>query len=144
MADTLKIEIEVNGNAGEGGAAEQAGIKNQQAKDNLKAFWTLDRAKAVAQRFATQIFNEHVNLIGQDHGNYVLQERVQRTANVANKLIGIGMSFAINPYLGMLNLASEGISAVFTIHSRMEEMRWQNRAAGEMARRAGYLSNRNR
>lgn len=143
MAETLKIEIEVSG-GGENGASAAVGIKGNQAKDNAKAFFTFDRAKSVVKQFATQIVDRHVGMIGLNTGNYVLQERVQTGLSVAQKVIGIGVSFAVNPVLGALNLVSEGINVAFEVAQRNREIMWQNRSASELARRAGYTSNGNR
>lgn len=143
MAETLKIEIKMTG-GGENNAGDVAGVKSSTAKENAKTFFSLDRAKSVGQQFATQIVNRHVSSIGSRTGNYVLQERVQNGLNVASKLIGIGVSFAINPVLGALNLVSEGINVAFDVAQRNREIMWQNRSAGELARRAGYLADGNR
>lgn len=146
MAETLKIEIEVNQNRTDGGESgvAKAGIKNGQSKDNAKAFWTYNRAMSVAKQFGTQVVNGAVGQIGLNTGNYVLQERVQRGMDVAQKVIGLGVTFAVNPWLGILAVASEGIGAAFSIHAQMIEIAWQNRSANELARRAGYLANKNR
>lgn len=143
MAKTLKIQIEVSG-GGENGESAVAGIKGNQSKENAKAFFTLSRATSIAKQFGTQIVDRHVAMIGFNTGNYVLQERVQTGLNVASKLIGIGISFAVNPVLGALNLVSEGIGVAFNVAQRNREIMWQNRSASELARRAGYLSNQNR
>lgn len=144
MAETLKIQIEVSGGAGENGASAQAGIKSSQSKENAKAIFTLDRAKSIAKQFGTQIVGGHINSIGSRTGNYVLQERVQNGLNIAQKVVGIGVSFAINPALGAVNLISEGIGFAFQVAERNREIMWQNRSANELARRAGYLSGENR
>lgn len=144
MAETLKIQIELSGGGGENNASDAAGIKSDTAKENAKAFFTLDRAKAVAKQFATQIVDRHVATIGSRTGNYVVQERVQRGLGIASKVIGIGVSFKINPILGALNVVSEGVGLAFDIAERNREIMWQNRAASELARRAGYLANQNR
>lgn len=143
MAETLKIQIEIVG-GGAGGGPQDVGIRGQTAKDNAKAFFTLDRAKTVAKQFATQITDRHVGSIGSRTGNYVLQERIQNGLNIAQKMIGVGVSFAVNPVLGGLNVVSEGINFAFDYVQRKREIMWQNRAASELARRAGYLSNQNR
>ena len=144
MADVLKIQIEVTGGNGENASAEAAGVKNDQAKSNGKDFIKFSRAMSVAKQFATQIVNGHVSSIGSRTGNYVLQERVQNSLNLVSKVVGIGVSFAINPVLGALNLVSEGIGLAFEVAQRNREIAWQNRAASELARRAGYLSDQNR
>ena len=149
MAETLKIQIEVVGNgigaaSGESSGAGKVGIQSSTAKENAVAFFTLDKAKSVGKQFATQIVNRSVSTIGSRTGNYVLQERVQSGLNIAQKAISIGASFAINPVLGALNLVSEGIGFAFNIADRNREIMWQNRQAGELARRAGYLSDQNR
>lgn len=145
MAETLKIQIEMVGGDSESSVAQgTAGITGGQAKDNVKAFAALQRGLSVAKQFSMQITNGVVGQIGLRSGNYVLQERVQTGLNVAQKLIGIGVSFAVNPVLGTLNLVSEGIGMAFEISARNREIMWQNRSASELARRAGYLSNQNR
>ena len=114
MAETLNIRISINGGGGgrgnESGGKSKAAAKTNVAKKNAKAYWTLERAQSIAKQFATQIVDAHVGMIGLNTGNYVLQERVQRSLNIGQKLIGIGVSFALNPILGTLNLISEGIS----------------------------------
>lgn len=145
MAETLKIQIELSGSAGgQNGESQLAGMSGTQAKNNAKAFFTLDRGISVAKQFATQIVDAHVGMIGLSTGNYVLQERVQRSLNIGQKLIGIGVSFAINPILGTLNLISEGISMGVELARQNKEVAWQNRSANELARRAGYLADENR
>lgn len=144
MAEALKIQIELAGGGGENGTSAVAGIRSDSAKENAKAFFTLDRAKSVAQQFSTQIVNRHVAAIGSRTGNYVLQERVQSGLSVTSKLIGIGVSFAVNPILGALNVVSEGINIAFEVAERNREIMWQNRSANELARRAGYLADQNR
>lgn len=143
MSETLKIQIEVIDSGGNN-ASETAGIKSSQAKENASAFFTLDRGKSVVKQFATQIVNSHVATIGSRTGNYVMQERVQNGLAIASKVIGIGVSFAVNPALGALNLVSEGIGVAFEAAQRNREIMWQNRSASELARRAGYLSDSNR
>lgn len=144
MAETLKIEIELVGGAQVGGNGSEAGIKGDTAKGNAETFFKLDRAMAVSKQFANQIVGASVNSIGSRTGNYVLQDRAQQGINVAKKLIGIGVSFALNPVLGTINVVSEGIGAAFEYAAYAREIRWQNREAGELARRAGYLTdNRN-
>lgn len=146
MAETLKIEIEMSqsGTGGEDSGVGKAGIKNEQSKTNAKAFWTYNRAVSVAKQFGNQVVNGAVGQIGLNTGNYVLEQRIQKGMNVAQKIAGIGMAFAVNPWLGGLALVSEGIGAAFSIHAQIKEIEWQNRSASELARRAGYLSNKNR
>lgn len=144
MAETLKIEIDVSGSGTGGEGAKKAGIKSDQSKSNAEAFWTYDRAKSVVKQFSAQIVNGHINSIGSRTGNYALQERAQTGMSIVKKGIGIGLSFAINPYLGALNLLSEGIGMAFEYAARIREIEWQNREARELARRAGYLADKNR
>lgn len=143
MAETLKIQIEMVGGNGAGGEGD-VGIRGKTAKDNAKAFFTLDRAKAVSTQFARQIVGGRVATIGSRTGNYVLQERIQKGLSLSQKVISIGVSFAINPVLGALNIASEGINVAFEVAQRNREIMWQNRSANELARRAGYLADQNR
>lgn len=149
MAETLNIRISINGGGGggsgnESGGKSKAAAKTNVAKKNAKAYWTLERAQSIAKQFATQIVDAHVGMIGLNTGNYVLQERAQRSLNIGQKLIGIGVSFALNPILGTLNLISEGISMGVELARQNKEVAWQNRSANELARRAGYLADENR
>ena len=143
MAETLKIEIELLG-GGENAVSDAAGIGGTLAKDNAKAFFSIERATSVAKQFAMQIVDGHVGMIGLNTGNYVLQERIQRGIGLSQKLIGIGVSFAINPILGALNVVSEGINLGIDVARQYKETAWKNRSASELARRAGYLSEQNR
>ncbi|MDE7454999.1 MAG: hypothetical protein K2M64_04140 [Clostridia bacterium] len=144
MAETVKIQIEVTGGIGDNNAIGQVGIDSEQAKTNAQAFLTLDKAMSVSKQFATQIVNRHVSTIGSRTGNYAMQEQVQQGLYLVSKVIDIGVSFAKNPVLGALNLVSEGIDFAFDVAQRNREIAWQNRSAGELARRAGYLSDENR
>src|SRR5699024_1369376 len=132
MAETLNIRISINGDGGgsgnESGGKSKAAAKTNVAKKNAKAYWTLERAQSIAKQFATQIVDAHVGMIGLNTGNYVLQERVQRSLNIGQKLIGIGASFALNPILGTLNLISEGISMGVELARQNKEVAWQNRS----------------
>ena len=121
-----------------------AGIISDAAKESAKAFLTLDNAKTVAQQFSTQVVNKAVPSIGSRTGNYALQERVQTGINIVTKITGIGFAFATNPIVGAVALVSEGIGLAFETAQRNREIMWQNRAASELARRAGYLSDSNR
>ena len=144
MAETLKIQIEVTGGNGENNVSEQVGVKSEQAKTNAGEFFKFDRAMSVAKQFATQIVNRHVSSIGSRTGNYAMQEQIQQSLNIASKVIGIGVSFAVNPVLGAVNLVSEGIGLAFDVAQRNREIAWKNRSASELARRAGYLADENR
>lgn len=125
-------------------AGKAASINNGTAAENAQAFFTLKDAKTVAQMFSSQIVNKAVSSIGSRTGNYVLQERVQSSVNVATKVVDLGVTFAINPIVGSFALVSEGIGLAIDIAQRNREIMWQNRSASELARRAGYLSDQNR
>ena len=120
-----------------------AGISNYAAQENARAFFTINDAKKVAQQFSTQVINKAVSSIGSRTGNYVLQERVQSGIDVVTKIASIGFAFT-NPIVGAFTLVSEGIGLALDIAQRNREVMWQNRAASELARRAGYLSDQNR
>ncbi|MCM1290188.1 MAG: hypothetical protein NC132_05540 [Corallococcus sp.] len=143
MADSVKIQIEL-ANGSDGMLSELVGLKNSTAQDNAKAFFALDKAVSVGKQLATQVVNRHVASIGSKTGNYVLQERVQSGLNVVSKLVSTGIAFAVNPVLGFLTAIKDGADFAFDIAERNREIMWQNRAANELARRAGYLSNQNR
>lgn len=144
MADALKIQITVNSN-GEGGTAQnKAGSKGSTAKENAKMYLMFSKAKAVAKQFKGTIINGAIGRVGLQTGNYVLQERYQRAYDAAEKVINVGTAFALNPVLGALSIVNEGIGFAFNLERRLTEIDWQNRAASELARRAGYLSNKNR
>lgn len=120
-----------------------AGIASDTAKENTKSFFTLDHARTVAKQFSTQVVNRAVSSIGSRTGNYVLQERMQTSVNLITKVVSIGFAFK-NPIVGAFTLVSEGIGAALDVAERNREIMWQNRSASELARRAGYLSNKNR
>ena len=149
MAETLNIRISINGD-GSGGSGNESGGKSKAAaktnvaKKNAKAYWTLERAQSIAKQFATQLTYGGIGLIGTYTGNYALQEQMQRGLNIGQKIIGIGVSFAMNPVLGAINLVSEGIGLGFEYAQQVRQMQWRNVAASELARRAGYLSDANR
>ena len=124
--------------------SSKASITNNIAAANTKAFLGLEEAQKVAQMFSAQIVNKIAPSIGSLTGNYVLQERVQSSVSVVNKVVDLGLTFAINPYLGAFALVSEGVGLALEVAQRNREIMWQNRSANELARRAGYLSDQNR
>ena len=120
-----------------------AGITSDTAKVNAKLSFTINDAQKVAKQFSTQVVNKAVSSIGSRTGNYVLQERVQSSVNIVTKIASIGFAFT-NPIVGAFALVSEGIGLAIDVAERNREVMWQNRAASELARRAGYLSDQNR
>ena len=121
-----------------------AGISSDTAKVNARFSFTIKDARTVAQQFSSIIVNRAVPSIGSRTGNYVLQDQVQSGVRVAAKIIDVGLAFAINPVVGALSLVGEGFGLAFEVAQRNREIMWQNRAASELARRAGYLSDSNR
>lgn len=144
MAETLKISIDVNSNGSGGTAQTVAGTKSGRARENAEMFLIYSKAMSVAKQFGGTITNGLIGRVGVQTGNYALQERYQLTFDVAQKVVNTGVAFMLNPVLGGLSLINEGMSFAFNLERRLTEIAWQNRAASELARRAGYLSNKNR
>lgn len=139
------INTQINSSAvGGNGTSELVGVNADTAKVNAKAFFTLNNAKTVAKQFSTQVVSKAVKSIGSRTGNYVLQERMQSSVNAVTKIAGIGFAFAANPIVGAFTLVSEGIGFALDVAERNREIEWHNRAASELARRAGYLTDQNR
>ncbi len=143
MADiTINFTLQGDGNGNATGDSVQP--KGQTAKENAKTAFTVSKAMSVVKQFGTQIADGYISSIGSRTGNYVMQERVQNTMSIASKIIGIGTAFIANPILGAVALVGEGIGFGFQVAERNRQIMWQNRAAEQMRRRAGYNSNYNR
>lgn len=143
MAD-LDINITLNGGDGASAVAQTTGYNTDTAKDNAQKAFTIDQATRVATRFAHQIATNTVGSIGTFTGNNVLQERVERGISFASRGISVGVAFVANPVLGAVALVGEGIDVAFKLAQQQRKLEWQNVAASELRRRAGYESNRNR
>lgn len=145
MTDTLKIQIDLIG--GDNGANSLAGISGQTANSNAQAVYSLNRAIAAAKQLSTQIENSRVSTINSSTGNNALQEGILTALNVAVNVADIAACFPENPALGILKIVNAGANFAVNIANlanRNNEITWQNRAANELARRAGYLSDQNR
>lgn len=142
MTDTLKIQIDLIG--GDNGASGMAGIPGQTANSNAQAFYSLNRAIAAAKQLSSQIENSRVSTINSSTSNNALQEGILTALNVAVNVVDIAACFPENPVLGALKIVNAGANFAANIANRNREITWQNRAANELARRAGYLSNQNR
>lgn len=143
MAD-LDINITLNGGDGASAVAQTTGNNTDTAKDNAQKAFTIDQATRVATRFARQIATNTVGSIGTFTGNNVLQERVERGISFASRGISVGVAFIANPVLGAVALVGEGVDIAFRLAQENRKREWQNVAASELRRRAGYESNRNR
>lgn len=143
MAD-LDINITLNGGEGASAVAETTGNNTPTAKDNAKSAFTIDQATRVATRFARQIATNTIGSIGTFTGNNILQERVERGMSFVSRGIGVGVAFIANPVLGAVALAGEGVDIAFRLAQENRKREWQNVAASELRRRAGYESNKNR
>jgi hypothetical protein len=143
MAD-LDINITLNGGEGASAVAETTGNNTPTAKDNAKSAFTIDQATRVATRFARQIATNTIGSIGTFTGNNILQERVERGMSFVSRGIGVGVAFIANPVLGAVALVGEGIDVAFKLAQQQRKLEWQNVAASELRRRAGYESNKNR
>lgn len=143
MAD-LDINITLNGGEGASAVAQTTGYNTDTAKDNAQKAFTIDQATRVATRFARQIATNTVGSIGTFTGNNVLQERVERGISFASRGISVGVAFVANPVLGAVALVGEGVDIAFRLAQENRKREWQNVAASELRRRAGYESNKNR
>jgi hypothetical protein len=119
------------------------GNEESKKEDEGVAF-KLDEARSIAKRLARTVANNIIGTIGARTGNYVQQEQLQTAVSFATSAISIVTSFVANPYLGLANLAVQGINTGFNIGNQLRGLRWQNRATHELQRRAGYNSNYNR
>lgn len=141
---TINFTLQGDGISGVSGTEDNIQPSGEQAKANAKTAFTVNKALSVVKQLGTQVFDSSIAQIGAITGNYVMQERIQNTMNVAGKVVGIGTAFIANPILGTVALAGEGISMGFQISARNREIMWQNREAEQLRRRAGYNSNYNR
>lgn len=116
----------------------------EQAKDKKKEAWIVAHGLDVAKQLGRQVADQYIASIGSRTGNYVQQEQIQTAIGIGTKAVGIATSFAANVWLGVAHLAAEGISTGFQLANYQRELRWQNREAAELRRRAGYNSNYNR
>ena len=143
MAD-LDINITLNGGEGASEVAQVTGNNTPTAKDNAKTAFTVSQAVQVAARLGQQVGTNLVGSIGTFSGNNVMQERVERGISIASKGVGVVVAFIANPILGAVALAGEGIDLAFKVAQEERKRLWQNSAANEVRRRAGYQSNANR
>ena len=146
MAEALTININVTGSAGgESTSGEKKkGVKDKQSRENAKTYWTLDRAKSVAENLASQVVNTGVTHVGFYSGNTVMQEQLQNTMSIGGEALGIGLAFTANPILGGIALVTTAISKIDEFMKYIKTIDRENYMAGQLARRAGYLSNQNR
>lgn len=146
MAEALKIKIEVAGGGDGGGssAAAKFGVKSKTAKENAKAFYIMHQALNVGKGLARQVTNTYISHTAFYGGNTVLAEQMQNNISVIKQGIEIGAAFIANPILGGIALLTKTASAVDNYFMQMKTIERQNYAADQLARRAGYLSNKNR
>lgn len=142
--DDLTINLTLSTTDGTATPESQVGNETESAKDVAEQAFTIDQGIRVSKQFATQVATGIVSSIGSRTGNTALQNQIQTAVSIAGKGVGIGVAFAANVYLGIAALVSEGISTGFDIAGQMRERMWANRQAAELARRAGYLTSRNR
>lgn len=143
MAEALTININVSSSTGVT-SETTSGVKDKQAKENVKTYWTLDRAKTVAENLASQVVNIGVTHVGFYSGNTVMQEQLQNTMSIGGEALGIGLAFTANPILGGIALVTTAISKIDEFMKYIKTIDRENYMAGQLARRAGYLSNQNR
>lgn len=143
MAD-LEVKFYVNGGGGSGAVAETAGNDTETAEENSKTALTVEETMRVVRRFSRQIATNVVGSIGTFTGNNVLQERAERGVSFATRAVSVGVAFVANPILGGFALVGEGVDIAFRLAQENRKREWQNVAASELRRRAGYESNRNR
>lgn len=143
MAEALTININVSSSTGVT-SETTSGVKDKQAKENVKTYWTLDRAKTVAENLASQVVNIGVTHVGFYSGNTVMQEQLQNTMSIGGEVLGIGLAFTANPILGGIALATTAMSKIDEFMKYIKTIDRENYMAGQLARRAGYLSNQNR
>lgn len=142
--DDLSINITVEGGSEQQTATGEAGNETTQAKGNAKVAFTVEEAARVARQYATKISSGIISSIGARTGNTVLQDQIQLTIDLGSKGVGVATAFIANPYLGLAALVGEGIGTAFDIAAAKRQIAWTNRQNAENARRAGYLSSRNR
>lgn len=142
--DDLTINLTLSTTGGDGTPESEAGNETDGAKDVAEQAFTIDQGLRVARQFGEQLSSGIISSIGARTGNVALQNQIQGAVSVVSKGVGVGVAFAANPYLGAVALISEGISTSFDIANRIRERQWANRQAAELARRAGYLTSRNR
>lgn len=142
--DDLTINLTLSTTGGDGTPESEAGNETDGAKDVAEQAFTIDQGLRVARQFGEQLSSGIISSIGARTGNVALQNQIQGAVSIVGKGAGVGVAFAANPYLGAVALISEGISTSFDIANRIRERQWSNRQAAELARRAGYLTSRNR
>ena len=143
MADIV-IHFTIDGGGDAVPVKDEAAQNNKKKKEDAKNAFTLDEARSVAHKIGSTVANNMIGTMGSRTGNYVMQEQMQTAVSFASSAVSVVTSFVANPYLGIVNLAVQGIGAGFNLASYNRTKRWEERAAHELQRRAGYNSNYNR
>lgn len=145
MANTLNIKIDVSGSGEESeNAAAKSGVKSPNAKENAKIFFKMRQALNVTKGLARQGANTYIAHTSFYGGNTVLAEQMQNNLSLLEQGIAVGAAFIANPILGGIALATKALGAVDNYVMYLRTIERENYQADQLARRAGYLSNRNR
>ncbi|MBS5023276.1 MAG: hypothetical protein KH054_08990 [Firmicutes bacterium] len=111
----------------------QSEDKNKQVK--------LATAIQAAKTIGTQALNAAVSNIGIATGNTYLQQQAEATISAASTVIGLAAA-AANPVTFGVAVAGMAINAGSQIYKEYKQREYDNYAAAQLARRAGFTENR--
>lgn len=150
MAD-VNITFLVEGGGGVAGGQEQgndAGSKiNKKAsknKETAKIAFSVNQAMNVAKRLSNEVIDGAITSYGETSGHTIQAEQIRKTKAYATKAVGLVASFAANWVVGLVDLGVQGVGEIINYNAEQRQIRWQNRQASELQRRAGFNANYNR
>lgn len=146
MAEIV-INFKIEGGSGTIAPVEPTPEKNESSVDKkevAKTAFRVQQAIDIGKQLGMQVVNGAIASHGSRTGNYVQQEQMQTAISFGSKVLSTAIAFAANPILGAVSLVGTGIGAAYDIANYRREVRWQNREAEQLRRRAGYNSNYNR
>lgn len=88
------------GNVANGGSSNKP--LNQQAKNNS--------SKSTAGVIGTMVAMRSINYVTSNVGKWTGNSRNQQTVNNIKQLMGYGIAFAVNPVLGAVSVALDGVT----------------------------------
>lgn len=131
MAEPIKITVKDDTGTttiDTGNVAKQDASKpiNPSAKDNKKA--------SVLSTASHMVLMRSVNYSTSNIGKWSGNTRVQNQINTAKQFVGYGIAFAINPVLGALTVAMDGVTNAIDY---AYENKWNDIRASQAQARAG-------
>lgn len=107
MADETKITVEF------GAEGETTAPKTELSSHTYNTqVNTSGLLKTVGVGLVLQPLSRELSVQGQLSGNYIQQNNINASMNIASNVYGIGMAFVANPVLGAISLASRAIGAI--------------------------------